>query len=297
MPIYITIDKSFVQSFVLVRHAAPILLTICVSVSTSARLSSHEPLVPTGGKIALESQAPSEGMGNPVKPDGKPHIVSFGGKDSHLLLIDLKVRATGGKRYKDSAENCLRAVADVARLFLSKDGGPILLQLENEYGSDGRQDPDYLPWLRAFREKQGIGPFNTTDGPGARFLAWKNIVLDGVTLGLDPREHDGHFNEGRPFVRAAPLFCGELHPGWVRHWGENDWAPVDNSSIQDPIIHDSTTIQRSLARHGGRRYLWVGANTSTFRRTFAISVSCLLESTPSTATRFSTSCHSNQSFN
>lgn len=194
-----------------------------------------------------------------------PYVCSerdLGGMPPRLLKYkDIKFRTTEDKRYLDAAEAFLKEVAKICRPYLSKNGGPILLtQLDNEYGSYERKDPKYLPWLKTFWENQGFGPFNTSDGPGASYLSSENITLDGVALGLDPGENDVHFNDSRPFRKNAPIFCGEFYPGWIRHWGEPNWAPVDKLKVVDYLMKNGYSFNMYVIAGGTNLGITAGAN-------------------------------------
>lgn len=194
-----------------------------------------------------------------------PYVCSerdLGGMPPRLLKHkDIKFRTTENKRYMEPAEAFLKEVAKICRPYLVKNGGPILLtQLDNEYGSYDRKDPKYYPWLKTFWENEGFGPFNTSDGPGARFLSGENITLEGVALGLDPGENDANFNESRPFLKNAPVFCGEFYPGWIRHWGENNWAPVDKLGVVDYLMKNGYSFNMYVIAGGTNFGITAGAN-------------------------------------
>lgn len=145
----------------------------------------------------------------------------------HYLLKDpkAKLRTTEDAKFMKAQTRYLEAVARVAEPFLAKNGGPILMtQLENEYGSYQRKDRKYMEWLKAFWSRKGFGPFYTSDGAGEHFL--KGVVLPDVAVGLDPGLNDGHWKVANKCNPGVPVFSSETYPGWLRHWGEGNWAPT-----------------------------------------------------------------------
>lgn len=122
----------------------------------------------------------------------------------------------------------IRAVAEVARRHLCKNGGTILMtQLENEYGSYNRRERAYMCHLRDLWTELGFGPFYTSDGGADHYL--RGIVLPGVAVGLDPGENNGAWEAARRNNPGVPVFSSETYPGWLRHWGEGNWRPSNKS--------------------------------------------------------------------
>lgn len=154
----------------------------------------------------------------------------------------------------------LEAVARVAEPFLVKNGGPILMtQLENEYGSYQRKDRKYMEWLKAFWTRKGFGPFYTSDGAGEHFL--KGVVLPGVAVGLDPGLNDGHWEVANKCNPGVPVFSSETYPGWLRHWGEGNWAPTPGIVNHVRWFMDKGRSFSLFVFHGGTNFgFTAGAN-------------------------------------
>lgn len=184
----------------------------------------------------------------------------FGGIPPRLLAHpDLKIRTIKDANWMAAQDKYLTAVAAVARPFLAKNGGPILLtQLENEYGSYQRKDFAYIPALHKFWKEQGFGPFNTSDGAGDHYL--KGITQPGVAVGLDPGENDGAWAVARKHNPGVPVFSGESYPGWLRHWGEGDWKPTDKKGAIDFFMKSGKSFNLYVL-HGGTNFgFTAGAN-------------------------------------
>lgn len=186
----------------------------------------------------------------------------FGGLPSYLLRYpDLKLRTLADAHYTQAVENYLRVLARIVKPSLVENGGPILMvQLENEYGSYPRRDHDYLVWLRDLWVKAGVnGPFYTSDGAGEGFL--KGVTLPGVAVGLDPGENEGHWAIARKMNPGVPVFCSEIYPGWLRHWGESNWKPSDISRPMKFYLENKKSFNLYVL-HGGSNFgFTAGANS------------------------------------
>lgn len=150
----------------------------------------------------------------------------LGGLPARLLAErGAKLRTVRNPAFMAAQKAYLEKMAEIAIPRLCKNGGPILMiQLENEYGSyrvphAGR---DYIEWLKAFWEGKGAGPFYVSEGATPRHL---RHAVPGVALGLDPMESEETLRCAQAISPDAPVFSSETYPGWLRHWGEGNWAP------------------------------------------------------------------------
>ncbi len=185
----------------------------------------------------------------------------FGGIPTYLLRYpDLKLRTLADPRYIKAVEHYLPRLAKVVRPYLAENGGPILMvQIENEYGSYPRRDHDYVAWLRELWIKNGVrGPFYTSDGAGEGFL--KGVTLHGAAVGLDPGESEEHWAIARKMNPGVPVFCSEIYPGWLRHWGEQNWSPTDLSRQVRFFMENKKSFNLYML-HGGSNFgFTAGAN-------------------------------------
>ena len=143
----------------------------------------------------------------------------FGGLPAWLLRTpDIKVRCSD-PRYMAACESYVLKIAEVVRDLQVHRGGPVLMvQVENEYGSFGN-DREYMLALKGFWDKAGIEvPLYTADGATPYMLEAGS--LPGAAIGLDPGTNEKHFAEAARLERGVPVFCSELYPGWLTHWGE-----------------------------------------------------------------------------
>jgi beta-galactosidase len=135
-------------------------------------------------------------------------------------------------------------------------GGPILMfQLENEYGSYGR-DKAYLKALKSVYDSVGITvPLFTSDGGSRYYLVGGTLpdVLPVVNFGSNPQ---GHFKALSEFRADIPHMCGEFYPGWFNHWGDLrlvkprtmltvnavKWMIENNKSFNLYVVHGGTNF-------------------------------------------------------
>lgn len=187
----------------------------------------------------------------------------FGGLPAWLLRVpDIKVRCSD-PRYLAACESYIRRLASEVRDLQVQRGGPILMvQIENEYGSYGN-DREYLPALRHAWESAGIQvPFFTADGAAPDMLEAGS--LPGAAIGLDPGSNEKDFAEAAKLRRDVPLFCSELYPGWLTHWGE-PWAIIKTEDIIPKLtwLLDNGKSFNLYVIHGGTNFgFTAGANFS-----------------------------------
>jgi beta-galactosidase len=142
----------------------------------------------------------------------------FGGFPAWLLRDpNMKVRSSNPDFTKATDDYVRHLAEQLAPLQITK-GGPIILwQVENEYGSYGK-DKEYLAHLRDAWKDAGIEvPFFTADG-GGRMMA--NGSIDGALPGLNGGNSDNVFKEVGKYREKGPYIVPEFYPGWLDHWGE-----------------------------------------------------------------------------
>ena len=187
----------------------------------------------------------------------------FGGLPAWLLRTpDIKVRCSD-PRYLAACETYVQKVAEVIRDLQVHRGGPVLMvQVENEYGSFGN-DKDYMLALQGFWRRAGIEvPLYTADGATPYMLEAGS--LPGAAIGLDPGTSEEHFAEAARLGRGVPVFCSELYPGWLTHWGE-DWARVKTEDVLADLrwLLDNRKSFSLYMFHGGTNFGFsAGANFS-----------------------------------
>jgi hypothetical protein len=114
-------------------------------------------------------------------------------------------------------------------------------------------------WLKDFWTKAGFAPFYTSDGAGENYL--REVVLPGVAVGLDPGENDSHWAVARKMNPGVPVFSSETYPGWLRHWGEGNWAPTNKKETVDWYMKNGKSFNIFVI-HGGTNFgFTAGANS------------------------------------
>ena len=187
----------------------------------------------------------------------------FGGLPAWLLRTpDIRVRCSD-PRYLGACESYVMKLGEVLRDLQVHRGGPVLMvQVENEYGSFGN-DRDYLLALRGFWDKAGLEvPLYTADGATPSML--EAGTIPGAAIGLDPATSDKEFAEAARLERGVPVFCSELYPGWLTHWGE-PWARVKTEEFLPGLrwLLDNGKSFSLYMFHGGTNFgFTAGANFS-----------------------------------
>lgn len=185
----------------------------------------------------------------------------FGGLPAWLLRTpDIKVRCMD-PRYLAAAQSYIRKMAGVVGPLLVARGGPVLmLQIENEYGNYGN-DRTYMETLKKTWEAAGIpGPFYTADGATPDMLEAGS--LRGAAIGLDPGTSERPFAEAAKLGRNVPVFCSELYPGWLTHWGEA-WASAKTEEVLKDLrwLLENKKSFSFYVFHGGTNFgFTAGAN-------------------------------------
>ncbi|WP_424684145.1 beta-galactosidase [Frateuria sp. YIM B11624] len=199
-----------------------------------------------------------EGMWVYLRPG--PYVCAewdFGGLPPWLLHEpDIRVRDRHDRRYMDAVARYLDAVAPRVAPLMVAHGGPILMvQVENEYASFGK-DREYLETLRRMWIERGIeGPFSVSDGLGQ--IREARTYLEGAALGLDG---DTDFAGGQAIAGKAPVWVGEGYPGWLTHWGEPGFQHGDYLSTLRRLLADGRSFNLYVV-HGGTNFgFGAGAN-------------------------------------
>ncbi|MCX6564255.1 MAG: beta-galactosidase [Candidatus Aminicenantes bacterium] len=187
----------------------------------------------------------------------------FGGLPIWLLRTpDIKVRCMDS-RFIAACDAYIKKLAEQIKPLLRANGGPVLMiQIENEYGSYGN-DRQYVLALKRMWETAGIsGPFCTADGATPYMLEAGSIP--GAAIGLDPGTADKHYAEAAKLKRNVPVFCAEIYPGWLTHWGEK-WASVKIEELLPDVqwLLDNKKSFSLYMFHGGTNFgFTAGANFS-----------------------------------
>lgn len=152
-----------------------------------------------------------------------PYICSeweFGGLPWWLLKYPRIEPRSSQPLFLEKCASYLRKVCDILRpRLISQGGNVIFVQIENEYGSYGN-DREYLKWLKAFYENNGIDcGFITSDGDIEYLL--HNGTLPDVLASVDYRwDSVKSLGALQKFHGGQPGAVMELWNGKAEHVGE-----------------------------------------------------------------------------
>jgi beta-galactosidase len=175
-----------------------------------------------------------EGMWLILRPG--PYVCAewdLGGIPPYLLRIpDIQLRCLD-PRYISAAERYMTKLADEIKPYLITKGGPILMvQVENEYGSYGK-DKNYLQKLKDIWISLGIDvPTFTCDGATTEMLEAGS--LPGSAVGLNSGTSQADWDLAAKINPGVPAFSSETYPGWLTHWGEK-WAKSDSAQLLNEV--------------------------------------------------------------
>jgi len=140
-------------------------------------------------------------------------------------------------------------------------GGPVIMvQVENEYGSFGK-DTAYMGALRKALIDGGINvPLFACNPPGAIANGYRSDLFQVVNF--KPGAAKRSFETLRKFQKTGPLMNGEFYPAWFDMWGMPHRTTDVRSFIGD--VDSMLTNHQSFSiymAHGGTSFgLWAGAD-------------------------------------
>jgi len=210
--------------------------------------------------------AAEEGLNVILRPG--PYVcaeVDFGGFPAWLLREPgLRVRSMDARYLAASSRYFKRLAQEVGDLQSSR-GGPILmLQVENEYGSFGR-DHGYMQTVRAQMRTAGLdAPVFTSDGGAARLFEGGTLpdVPAVVNFGGGADDAKGSIEELAAWRPKGIRMAGEYWAGWFDHWGEKHHvqSPEDAARTVDWMLSQGVSFNLYMF-HGGTSFGWLaGAN-------------------------------------
>lgn len=177
------------------------------------------------------------------------------------LLKDegIKLR-TRDERFMAASRHWLAEVGRVLGPLQVTRGGPILMvQVENEYGSYGK-DAAYMADLRQALPDSGFDvPLFASNPPSALRNGLLPELFQTVNFGKAPA---AGFKALRDIQPTGPLMCGEFYPGWFDTWGSPHHIGDARDYLRDldyMLSHDASFS--IYMAHGGTTFgLWSGAD-------------------------------------
>lgn len=143
----------------------------------------------------------------------------FGGLPAWLLKDkNIKLRCWD-KKYIKAVEDFFKVLIPKLVPYLETNGGKIIaMQVENEYGSFGR-DKKYLYWLRDLMRDLGVDvQLFTSDGEDRYFFSGGGIPEEWMVANFGGY-HEHRFDDLKMLQPDKPLMCGEHWCGWFDRWG------------------------------------------------------------------------------
>jgi beta-galactosidase len=209
-------------------------------------------------------EAQQEGLYVILRPG--PYVCAeweFGGYPAWLLKNpDIKVR-TSDPAFLEPATRWLHRLGRELAPLQSGNGGPIIAaQVENEYGSFGK-DHDYMQKIHNVLIDAGFTKSMLYTADGADELA--NGALPDLPAAINfgtgvAKDEFAKLEKLRP---TGARMCGEYWAGWFDHWGEHHHT----ASAKEEADELKWMLERGYSvniymLHGGTSFGWMnGANT------------------------------------
>jgi beta-galactosidase len=185
----------------------------------------------------------------------------FGGYPAWLLRNPaMKVRSMDPDYLKAADTYVHHLAGQLAPLQIERGGPIIMVQVENEYGSFGK-DKAYLAHLRDTLKDAGFDvPLFTADGGGSMMAAGS---IDGALPGLNGGDAESVFKEVGKYRAKGPYFVPEFYPGWLDHWGErhSTTSAAGAASGLKKLLDKNVSVNLYMF-HGGTN--WNGMSGANF---------------------------------
>ncbi len=234
------------------------------TISTYVFWNLHEP---EKGKFNFSGDANVAGFIKTCQEEGMyvmlrpgPYVCAeweFGGYPYWLLKNrQMKIRSAD-PAFLNATQGYLKALAkQTVPLQISHGGNILMVQVENEYGSYGR-DHDYMKAVRQSLTQLGFDvPLYVAEGSSQLADAWILGTVAGVNGGSWPDivKTTDRYTPGGPYISP------EFYPGWLDHWGEP--KSITNGGVADyeKLIANGVSVSMYMF-HGGTNFGFMnGAN-------------------------------------
>ena len=211
--------------------------------------------------------AASEGLWVILRPG--PYVCAeweFGGFPWWLLRDSAMVVRSQDARFMARARQYLLELGKQLSGLQVTHGGPIIMvQVENEYGSYGKDTVYERRIAHDLRDAGFDVPFYTADGD----WLFANAALPGI---LPAANGEGDPAKLKRLVNQyhggkGPYFVSELYPGWLDHWGEPfQRVPASRVVTETRRLLEAGVSINFYMWHGGTNFGFMnGANYSRTR--------------------------------
>jgi beta-galactosidase len=192
----------------------------------------------------------------------------FGGYPAWLLRDRTTVVRSLDPKFIKPAADWFQHLGAVVRPFLLANGGPIIaVQVENEYGSFGK-DHEYMQAIRQMVMDSGMG--GTPEHPTLLYTADGGVQQpDGslpdlpAAVNFGPGEANSETQRLRSFRPNGPLWVGEYWAGWFDHWGEKHASTNTDKQVAEyeSLLKQGYSVNLYML-WGGTSFGWMnGANS------------------------------------
>jgi beta-galactosidase len=179
----------------------------------------------------------------------------LGGLPAWLLADPNVVLRSADEKFLGPAERWLKRLGQELAPLQITHGGPIIaVQVENEYGSFGK-DKLYLGRIRDALKNAGLGEAMLYTADGGVQLPDGTLPDLPAVVNFGPGEAKSEFAKLQKFRPGAPVMSGEYWDGWFDHWGEKhhdtnseqqaqelDWTLSQGYSINLYMFHGGTSF-------------------------------------------------------
>jgi beta-galactosidase len=205
--------------------------------------------------------AQQEGLWVVLRPG--PYVCAeweMGGLPWWLLKNEGIQLRTRDAKFLEASRAWFKEVGRVLGPLQVSKGGPILLvQVENEYGSYGK-DKEYMGEMRQSLLDAGFDvPLFACNPPNALRNGMRPDLFQVVNFGKDPASG---FRALRAVQADGPLMCGEFYPGWFDTWGYPHHLGNTRQYLLDLeyMLTNNASFSMYMA-HGGTTFgLWSGTD-------------------------------------
>lgn len=208
-------------------------------------------------------EAQQEGLLVVLRPG--PYVCAewdLGGYPAWLLKDHNMLLRSTQPQYMEAVTRWMRRLGQELAPLQASQGGPIVaVQVENEYGSFGK-DQAYVERMRQVVLSSGFTSSLLYTADGGDVMAQGS--LPGVFAGVDFGTGDADRSVAllKKFRPDSPVYVAEYWDGWFDHWGEKH--QVTDATKQEAEIRAMLEAGDSLSLymvHGGTSFGWMnGAN-------------------------------------
>jgi beta-galactosidase len=192
----------------------------------------------------------------------------FGGFPAWLIKDRTTVVRSLDPKFMKPAADWFQDLGTVVKPYLLANGGPIIaVQVENEYGSFGK-DTKYMQAVRQIVMDSGMG--GTKEHPTLLYTADGGDQLPNGSLpdlpaavNFDPGSASQGTSRLRAFRPNGPLWVGEYWSGWFDHWGRNHVSTNTDQQVAEYelLLRQGFSINLYML-WGGTSFGWMnGANS------------------------------------